>query len=132
VAVLRQQRLQVHVSRLVSTATPRACRDTTNLVGPEVIEPFIRLPVCYRNQDSRQNTGLSNSRDRVLHDREQIRGAGDMHALHSTAYLLTQARVHQKRTSQKRGNSLKRDCTADHCPLLHCRKDEERTAPKIL
>jgi hypothetical protein len=25
-----------------------------------------------------------------------------------------------------------RDCTADHCPLLHCRKDEERTAPKIL
>ena len=46
--------------------------------------------------------------------------------------LLTQARMHTIMALTSERVSQERDCTADHCPLLHCRKDEERTAPKIL
>lgn len=45
-------------------------------------------------------------------------------------HLLTHARMHI--TDPHKREIPKMDCTADHCPLLHCRKDEERTAPKIL
>lgn len=89
--------------------------------------PFGRM---LSKQKQSPNYGLSNSLHRILQSREQIRRAGNMQVQHSTAYLLTQARVHKQNAHKRRMS--KRDCTADHCPLLHCRKDEERTAPKIL
>ena len=89
--------------------------------------PFGRM---LSKQRQSPNYGLSNSLHRTFQSRERIRRAGDMQVLHSTASLLTQARVHVKMLTSE--GCQKRDCTADHCPLLHCRKDEERTAPKIL
>lgn len=54
-----------------------------------------------------------------------------------TYYLAQHICLHElartrKVLTGKQGLFQERDCTADHCPLLHCRKDEERTAPKIL
>lgn len=49
-----------------------------------------------KTKSSHQSIRLSSSLHRIFQIREQIRRAGDMHALHSTAYLLTQARVHKK------------------------------------
>lgn len=55
--------------------------------------PFGRM---LSNQKQSPKTRLSNSLHRIFQIREQILRAGNMQVLHSTAYLLTQARMHKK------------------------------------
>lgn len=55
--------------------------------------PFGRM---LSNQKQSPKTRLSNSLHRIFQIREQILRAENMQVLHSTAYLLTQARMHKK------------------------------------
>lgn len=113
-ATLCQQRLQVHVSCLVSPAAPRSCLDSTTAnaystaVGLKSLGAYVHLAGCYQNKSSHQSTRLSNSLLRIFQSREQIRRAEDMQVLHSTAYLLTQARVHTNTYAHKRKDCLKK------------------------
>jgi hypothetical protein len=79
-----------------------------HLVVLEALGAQVHLSACWYNQGSHQNTGLSSSLGRTFGYREQIRSAEDMHALHSTAYLLTQARVHPKQILTKARKFIKK------------------------